>query len=677
MIERGSDSRFWTLLLGALFLSGAVSVAGCTDAGLEPIPSVKTERDDELTVQGNLCTKSPETLVFPLRLLFIVDTSVSMQLTDPVDPMTGITGRERAVGDTWKRLLDKDAEGIRIGIIRFSSDAQSRTSKDNDGDSIPDTFFIGNRPRLQKATKALRNTGRTTNYRNALGEAYFELKTELDGAAKESLPLSKYVVIFLSDGIPDISSGAQRGDTASKIVGDVEELRELADSYDVGSFSFHTAFLSTGDSSFDEQAEDLLRAMAKEGDGNFRSFPNGEELNFLFADLTILRRAFTLKTLSAINLNMTNDRDQIPGPRPVLPDVGMGDVGMLDIGPAALDATGDAAIPREVPRPNPNAFVDLNGSSTVNCGEPMVDTDADGLADLTEKKAETDPRDPDTDDDALEDSLEWEIGDLDPKTPSKSECYKAQKCKDSNNDDKCDCIVDTNNDNVCDCKNDPLQQCVNNSGRDCVDKDEDGYCDCPNKNKDGECVFPDRDGDMLHDCEEVFSGTAQNGNDTDADGLPDLTEVRFKTNPAKLDLRGNLDSDQTINQIEVLANTNPRCDDSEFRSKVAYRYQLSSEGLSKARSCYDFEIDNITLVPTLKNKEEKYPGNGWNRILVYAGEVAFDDPSSFASYRVACIMASYNPEGNFKNPPSGRVKLSEDDFVEVRDFDPDKHCIWP
>src|SRR5690606_39581960 len=63
---------------------------------------------------------------------------------------------------------------------------------------------------LDAATTSLGVTDRTTNYLNAIGEAYFEIRTELIQAEQESLPLSKYVVIFLSDGEPDTDSSDAR-----------------------------------------------------------------------------------------------------------------------------------------------------------------------------------------------------------------------------------------------------------------------------------------------------------------------------------------------------------------------------------------------------------------------------------------------------------------------------------
>ena len=99
--------------------------------------------------------------------------------------------------------------------------------------------------------------------------------------------------------------------------------------------------------------------------------------------------------------------------------------------------------------------------------------------------------------------------------------------------------------------------------------------------------------------------------------------------------------------------------------------------LDRGTACYSFRLDNVTLVATAPNPGAPYPGNGWNRVLVYAGEVSFDDPSSYASFRVACVMAYYAPTGSYRNPPSGRIRLTSEDFVDVKTFDPDVNCRWP
>ena len=169
---------------------GLLLLLGCSRAEIERIPEKPPERNDKIHVSGGLCTSEPETLIFPLRVLFVVDGSVSMETSDPPDPVSGESGREVAVREAWTSLLDRGIEDVRVGIMRFASEAQSRTATDLDGDDIDDSFFTADRELLEAATVALAETSRTTNYANALSEAYFEVRTELQRSDKESLPLS-------------------------------------------------------------------------------------------------------------------------------------------------------------------------------------------------------------------------------------------------------------------------------------------------------------------------------------------------------------------------------------------------------------------------------------------------------------------------------------------------------
>jgi hypothetical protein len=687
-------------------------LAGCTGAELEPLQRPPVARDDKLALDISLCTRSPGTRVSPLRVLYVVDSSNSMSITDPVDPVTGETARERAVRQSWTGILDRAPTGARIGLLRFAAEAQSRTPVDEDGDGLADRYYTADRTQLDAATASLRNTSRTTNYVGALGEAYFEMRTELRAAALESLPLSKYVVVFLSDGIPDTDESDARDSTEENILAQVDALVELAELFRVGEFAFHTVYLSAGEGpAVDQEAQELLQQMAERGGGVFRSFPSRESLSFLFIDFTVIRRVFTLRGLSALNLNAVHDARQVetlsPLPAPLqgvarirfpdaFPDGGRLD---LDAGPAMDAGTADAGPPDAGPDAGPfndplRGFVDLSEDGFLSCGEPMVDTDGDGLADLLELRFGTDPFIDDTDDDGATDRVEWELREsgLDALDPTDSDCFVPNPCLDEDADGLCDCQFDRDLDGVCDCADpgldppgDPLTCADPALGLDCVDGDpevdgdEDGFCDCPDRDGDGRCDYADLDGDGLHDCEEIFYGTARNGGDSDADGLADLLEVRFRSSPVEEDRETDLDWDATPNGIEVRTAGDPWCDDAAVRSRGAYRYAVEELGLQDgSRTCYRAEIENITLVPTAANASvEVYPGNGWNRVLVYAGEVAFDDPDAFPAIRVACVMARFEPDGTYREPASGRVRLRDDDFVPLEELDVETDCRWP
>ncbi|MFT7623466.1 MAG: hypothetical protein ACI9WU_002649 [Myxococcota bacterium] len=546
-------------LLSRLVL-GVLLISGCTNVKLELIPDPIFDKDDKLEVQGAFCTSSPQTLKFPLRVMFIVDASESMAVTDPPDPETGETGRQRAVREVWEGLLEEPAADVSVNIIRFSSGAKVQTQQGGGGG------FTDDAENLAGATDALGFTDFSTNYRAALDVAREALREEMKRHDLESMARSRYVVIFLSDGIPD--SGAD--ETTQDILKDVESIMGLSDLFGVGDLRFHTAYISAGFTpAADQPAQDLLQAMAEAGSGSYRSFAGGEALDFLFVDFTILQRIFTLKTLAAINL-----------------------------------------------------------MASPHCNEVIVDSDGDGLSDLDEAEIGTDPLLEDTDGDGLRDGIEAgliEAG-LDPLDPTDSGCYSTADCTPPN------------------------------------------------------CTFADLDGDRLHNCEEVYVGTAHNGADTDADGIPDLFEARLGLGGSEPDDQGDLDFDSANNALEAFGGTDPLCDDSATRSARAYRYQITTDGITgEKNTCYAFEVSNITLASTLDAPAEgaDFPGDGWNRILIFAGEVAFDAPGGSAAFRIGCVEARYRSGGDIKDPPSGRMALEEEDFVPAAEFDPELHCVRP
>ena len=95
-------------------LALAVAGQGCTDAELKAIITDDTQVfDDKLSVQGKVCTTDPSDVIFPLKVLFIIDTSQSMNINDPVsttepDP-TKQTGRARAIRDVVARYVNLKA----------------------------------------------------------------------------------------------------------------------------------------------------------------------------------------------------------------------------------------------------------------------------------------------------------------------------------------------------------------------------------------------------------------------------------------------------------------------------------------------------------------------------------------------------------------------------------------
>ncbi|MCK5796809.1 MAG: hypothetical protein KAI47_06495, partial [Deltaproteobacteria bacterium] len=124
---------------------------------------------------------------------------------------------------------------------------------------------------------------------------------------------------------------------------------------------------------------------------------------------------------------------------------------------------------------------------------------------------------------------------------------------------------------------DTLEYFFRTSGWDALDPaDADCSLVINDRNHDGKP--DDTDGDGLFDCEERFLGTNRNRFDSDADGIPDGVEVRFGTNPVANDLLSDLDFDGMPNGDEIRLHTDPRADDAAHRSRASYRYDVVRVG---------------------------------------------------------------------------------------------------
>ncbi len=504
---------------------------GCNRVDWIPIvdqPAPFEKRQFE--IQGKYCTEKSTQINYPVKVLFLIDGSVSMEVNDPPNPQTKERGRQKAFREFWENLylnpnLQAQSQNTYVGLVRFSAQAQVLTGGDIDGDGAIDSVFTQDPELLRSATTKLEFTDRTTNYINILSTAYSIIRSESLAANEASLPLTSYKIYFLSDGLPSDGVNGAQGSNEDQIKTQLEDLSQLKAIFNIGTIEFNTLYLSSIEGlNQDEQAQELLQNMATWGNGSYRSIVGGENLNFSNFGQSQLQRLYSLKSFFALPKNLVQSNEQLP-----------------------LTYIEDW---------DQNRFIDGNQNGEIDCGEPLLDSDEDGLSDLFEIRIGTEQFLEDSDGDGLRDRVEWENrrSGLSPLDPS---------------DGKCDSVAD-------------------------------------------------EDGDGLNDCEELFLGTLKQNVDSDGDGLSDALEFRFATSPHQMEGRNDLDWDGVSNFDEVMGGFDPFCNDSSIRSRVGYSKQLKELGTENAQNCYSFSIiqmpalarENAEGELVTQNKIELYAGEG-------------------------------------------------------------------
>jgi hypothetical protein len=420
----------WTVGLGAtVALIGAiclVSISGCTEARLKKeAPEVGESFDDKLRVEGRFCTEPTGEVTFPIKVLFILDQSASLQCMD--------SGNRRI--PALRSAIDelRSQRHTQFAFIGFSSWSRA-TGFTRDRDDIAD--FLDPDQGL----------GPATDYQGVLATAISLIEEDMLDTDPAERARTRYQVVFVSDGVPEpkCSAGCDDDDRGvcntdqeipeevyvdmsgvcpdynqpAQIRRRIEELVGLPETYSAGGLVLHSVLLFSPQDVVEQvcpgaadafgyerdEAESLLREMARQGNGTFRDVNLAtEDDSFLQFGITSISAPQTLTSMMATNNHARRHRDKLM----VDSDQdGLVDEFEYDIGtdPFSPDTDGDGYGDLFEYLHREEGFDPLSGSKPAVPCDDADDRDGDGLKGCEERYLGTSTLLADTDGD---DMFDW------------------------------------------------------------------------------------------------------------------------------------------------------------------------------------------------------------------------------------------------------------------------------
>ncbi|MFB6263789.1 MAG: VWA domain-containing protein [Bradymonadaceae bacterium] len=606
-----SPLRPTSVLLGLV----ACALAGCTDASLRERPAdPETSAEARLRVEGTFCTRPSAEVQFPVKVLYVLDQSTSLQCTDPEHR------RFEALRQSFDRL--KSQPQARFAVLGFSS--WTRTSW------TAERGFTRQRKHVRRFLDPSRGLGPATDYQGALATAIRILEEDMRQMAPARRARTRYVVNFVSDGNPaprclegceDDKQACSDGDDND---GDGDVDGADTDCANIDDNAEHPDNLYGVCNTTREIPDDKYVDMS----GRCPAYNQRNQILKRVEDLLDLRRAFNVGgvTLNTVLLFASKQRvrkecgsvskrfglersrakqllkEMAKRGRGAFRDVRVekSGEGFLDFDVTSLEA--DQTM---------TSMLASNDHARLVDGRRRPDSDADGLPDERERKVGSDPFDPESDGDAY--------GDL----------FEARRM---------------------------------DEGFDPADRSEPAIL-CSSRR--------DGDGDALRDCSEEVLGTRPTAPDTDGDHVPDGMELAVRTDPLTDDGARDLDFDGVANVDEIRGATDPVASDERAYRRSRTRYGLEdlglrttaggSDGQPRRRRCYRFDIRRIPLTTTRRPEHR-----GRNRISLYTTERPATVAGVPGQMRRACVEAIFD-EGGLRRPKDGRIDIGAERLRKLRD----------
>lgn len=600
----------------------ALLLLACSDPLLQKRTTDDINVDNRLTVAGRVCTSPPDPSGFPVKVVLIVDQSGSMCISDPpgaqestgfcqmyatIPPGVTQPARVRAVNV----LLDQfqNQPNVQVALVPFETNVKGvwpgGTGAGVQRFARPDSTL---RTRVNQLQSEL---GKGTDYQGALSYAYALIASDIVDTADQTpelLPRTRYVVVFLTDGVPFPKCAAN--DNLTQYADDLNPDLTWADSFGAGDFcnlidpmdpDYITGFVAGTDRNQNYQlfsyVDQLMELKDQYNIGDIR------------LHTVLLFNLEAVRACGPICQDIYGQYVRWPGPTPVAD------------GPSAAKTIATWTLQQLAQRGNGvyQEFNDFAGIGQLNLGaldysslasrnvmknllvqalssEPgetnrMVDTDGDGLIDELDNDFthKTNRYIADTDDDGFDDNFE------------------VQRYDDGFRPDT---------------------------------KDGRG-CDPASPLTPG-CRPADTDGDGLSQYLEDYLKTRRTLVDSDGDGIPDGMEVRYGLDPTRRFLAGlDTDGDGTPDAEEFRMGSNPVKRDRPFQERNAYQFAITAEVQSDDRVCYDFKISNLELV-TPPNRAGLT--QGYNLFKLWFGEAPESGVATdYGVWKAACFWAQYDP----------------------------------
>ncbi len=605
-----------TLTLGSLGL--ALAALACTDAELRrPVPEVvESVYDNKLSVSGKFCTTDPYDVVFPLKIMFVIDTSQSMNVSDPVsttemDPLKQ-TGRVRAVSDVINLFIDlqnpKPAKRCHPGTSGCAKGSTRCPTCADPKNPSAQSMCIGPDCCTQSVAYC-KGVTLCSSYTTPPGSCYRLCDSTKAGCGKgekncPDCPTSGECQggICGQHRDPGVEFALMRFGSAKQVLtknkkgadGFTNDLKELLTALpqlsNGGSVTDYEGALSMVYKVIDSDLKDLTSSNAAAvnrtkyvvvflSDG--KPYPEiNDEDDWDHYDCSVIANLLDVSVdlgncdnnsaLSTMMQNITEYNLPSRALRRVQEIMtlkvfyGAGDLTfhtayLAGAEPAAV-ADQSRYLLEQMAQVGEGTFTNFPNGESINFLGSSKNKAKIGFTSLRRVFE-------------MKNFIATNVN----ARPRAGRLYT-----DSDGDGLDDGVEqdvgtspyeqDTDGDGF----SDTLEHFYRASGWDALDPSD---ADCPLfKDKDGDGKPDDTDGDELRDCEERFMGTASNEFDTDLDGIPDSIESRFQTNPVLADTENDLDFDGMPNGDEIRLHTDPNSDDAAHRSRVNYRYNIGKTG---------------------------------------------------------------------------------------------------